>query len=153
MEERRRMNKKNKAQMTPQLALKKAFNNFLSMTPMLLGVIGFIAILQTYITPDMLAHLFGYGTTTDIFTGTFIGAISSGNPAVSYIISDQLLSQNVSLYAISAFILAWVTLGIVQLPAEASVFGLKFTFYKNILTLIATMLVAYLTVLTLGIFQ
>ena len=146
------MSEKNKENITPKIALNKAINNFLSMTPMLLGVIGFIAILQTYVTPEMLAHLFGYGKTTDIFTGTFIGAISSGNPAVSYLISDQLLTQGVSLYAVSAFILSWVTLGIVQLPAEVSVFGLKFTFYKNILTLIATMLVAYFTVLTLGLF-
>jgi len=147
------MNEKTKEKITVQLAFKKALNNFLSMTPMLLGVIGFIAILQTYVTPDMLAHLFGYGIITDIFTGTFIGAISSGNPAVSYIISDQLLTQGVSLYAVTAFIISWVTLGIVQLPAEVSVFGLKFTFYKNILTLVATMLVAYLTVLTIGVFR
>ena len=144
---------KNTQHITIKSAFTKALNNFLSMTPMLLGVIVLIAILQTYVTPDMLSHLFGYGTATDLFTGTFIGAISSGNPAVSYIISDQLLTQGVSLYAVTAFILAWVTLGIVQLPAEASVFGLKFTFYKNILTLFTTMLVAYLTVLTLGIFQ
>ena len=146
------MNKKNNEKMTLQLAFKKALENFLSMTPMLLGVIGFVAILQTYVTPDILAHLFGYGQLSDIFTGTFIGAISSGNPAISYIISEQLLNQGVSLYALSAFILSWVTLGIVQLPAEVSVFGLKFTFYKNILTLLSTMLVAYLTVLTLGVF-
>jgi uncharacterized membrane protein YraQ (UPF0718 family) len=145
------MNEKKQGKITLKLALKKALNNFLSMTPMLLGVIGFIAILQTYVTPDMLAHLFGYGILADIFTGTFIGAISSGNPAVSYIISDQLLNQGVTLYAVGAFILAWVTLGIVQLPAEASVFGVKFTFYKNILTLFATMIVAYLTVLTLQV--
>lgn len=136
---------------TLRIAFQKALNNFLSMTPMLLGIIGFVAIMQTYVTPQMLSHLFGYGTTTDIFTGTLTGAISSGNPAVSYIISDQLLHQGVTLYAVSAFTLSWVTLGIIQLPAEASVFGLKFTFYKNILTLFATMFVAYLTVFTLQV--
>ncbi len=145
------MKKKQAEKITLKIAFKKALNNFLSMTPMLLGVIGLVSIMQTYVTPEMLSHLFGYGITTDIFTGTLIGAISSGNPAVSYIISEQLLNQGVTLYAVGAFILAWVTLGIVQLPAEASVFGLKFTFYKNILTLFATMLVAYLTVLTLKV--
>jgi len=145
------MKKKQSEKITLKIAFLKALNNFLSMTPMLLGVIGLVSIMQTYVTPEMLSHLFGYGITTDIFTGTLIGAISSGNPAVSYIISEQLLNQGVTLYAVGAFILAWVTLGIVQLPAEASVFGLKFTFYKNILTLFATMLVAYFTVLTLQV--
>ena len=43
-------------------------------------------------------------------------------------------------------------LGFVQLPAEASVFGVRFTFYRNILTLISTILVAYLTVVTVKAF-
>ncbi|HHD75871.1 MAG TPA: permease [Campylobacterales bacterium] len=122
------------------------------MLPMLLGVIGLIGMMQTYITPDMLSKLFGYGLLADIGTGTVMGAISSGNPAVSYIIADELLTQGVTLYAVSAFILSWVTLGIVQLPAEASVFGVRFTVYKNVLTLISTLLVAYFTVITLGVF-
>ncbi|MBU1669196.1 hypothetical protein KKC13_12320 [bacterium] len=59
--------------------------NLLSMMPMLLGVIGLIGIMQTYITHDMLSKLFGYGVVADIGTGTLMGAISAGNPAVSYI--------------------------------------------------------------------
>jgi len=137
---------------TAKKALKKAIMSLISMMPMLLGVIGLIGIMQTYITPDMLSTLFGYGVVADIGTGTLMGAISAGNPAVSYIIAEELLTQGVTLYAVTAFILAWVTLGIVQLPAEASVFGLRFTVYKNILTLLSTMLVAYFTVITLQVF-
>jgi len=137
---------------TAKKAIQKAFLSLVSMLPMLLGVIGLIGMMQTYITPDMLSKLFGYGLLADIGTGTVMGAISSGNPAVSYIIADELLTQGVTLYAVSAFILSWVTLGIVQLPAEASVFGVRFTVYKNVLTLISTLLVAYFTVITLGVF-
>ena len=143
--------KKNEQPITAKKALKKAIMNLISMMPMLFGVIGFIGIIQTYITPDMLSTLFGYGMVADIGTGTLMGAISAGNPAVSYIIAEELLGQGVTLYAVTAFILAWVTLGMVQLPAEASVFGLRFTLYKNILTLLSTMLVAYFTVITLQV--
>jgi uncharacterized membrane protein YraQ (UPF0718 family) len=134
-------------------ALKKAIINFISMMPMLLGVIGLIGMMQTYITPEMLAQLFGHGLWEDVATGTVMGAISAGNPAVSYIIAQELLDQHVTLYAVTAFILAWVTLGMIQLPAEVSVFGLRFTLYKNILTLISTLLVAYFTVITLQVFN
>jgi len=137
--------------MDKKSALRKSLINFISMTPMLLGIIGLVGIMQTYVTSEMLSSLFGYSISTDIVTGTVIGAVSSGNPSMSYIISDGLLKEGISLYAVTAFILAWVTLGIVQLPAEASVFGLKFTFYKNILTLLSTMMVAYLTILTLKV--
>ncbi|MEA3499357.1 MAG: permease [Campylobacterota bacterium] len=146
-----KQNKKNE-QISIKKAFKKALNNFLSMTPMLLGVIGLVGIMQTFVTSDMLSNLFGYTVVTDLFTGTFIGAISSGNPAISYIISEGLLAEGVSLYAVSAFILGWVTLGIVQLPAEVSVFGYRFAFYKNLFTLLSTLMVAFLTVVTLEVF-
>lgn len=143
---------KTKQPITVKIALKKAIINLVSMMPMILGVIGLIGIMQTYITPNMLSKLFGHGMVADIGIGTFMGAISSGNPTVSYIIAKELLGQGITLYAVTAFILAWVTLGIVQLPAETSVFGLRFTVYKNILTLFSTILVAYFTVMTLQVF-
>lgn len=141
--------KKQNEPMTAKKAIQKATMSLITMLPMLLGVVGLVALIQIYVTPDMLAQLFGHGLVADITTGTAAGAVSSGNPAVSYLIADGLLKQGVSLYAVTAFILSWVTLGIVQLPAEVSVFGLRFTLYKNILTLISTMLVAFFTVLTL----
>lgn len=130
----------------------KAFNGFISITPMLIAVILLIGVFQTYVTTEMLKTLFGYNTLTDIFTATLFGGISSGNPITSYIISEELLNSGISLYAASAFVLSWVTLGIIQLPAEATVFGVKFTVLKNLLTLISTMCIAYLCVVTLRLF-
>ena len=129
----------------------KAFNSFLSITPMLLGVLLLLGLFQNYITTDMLRTLFGINTLSDIFAGTLFGSISSGHPITSYIISEELINSGVSFYAASAFVLSWVTLGIIQLPAEVSVFGLRFTLLKNILTLLSTLLVAYLSVLTIQV--
>ncbi len=136
---------------TAKQASIKALKSFISIIPMLLGVILLVGLFQTYITPDMLTKLFGYSIVTDVLSGTLFGAISSGNPVMSYIIGDELLNNGVTLFAITAFILSWVTLGIVQLPAEASVFGMKFTVYKNLLTLISTIFVAICAVLTLKV--
>lgn len=136
---------------TVKQAFLKAFKSFVSILPMIFAVVLLVGVLQTYVTPDMLTKLFGYSIITDVGTGTLFGAISSGNPVMSYIIGDELLENGVSLYAIAAFILSWVTLGIVQLPAEASVFGIHFTIYKNVLTLISTIFVAVCTVLTLKV--
>lgn len=132
-------------------SFKKALYSFISITPMLLGVLLLLGLFQNYITVEMLKSLFGFSTSLDIFAGTFFGAISSGHPITSYIISEELLNNKVSLYATTAFILSWVTLGIIQLPAEISVFGIKFTILKNLLTLISTLLIAYLTVITLKV--
>lgn len=143
--------RKNQETPTPQKAFKKALMGFISITPMLLAVMGLVGLMQIYVTPEILSHFFGYGSLIDTLVGTLTGAISMGQGMISYVVAEGLMEQGVSHYALSAFILAWVTLGIVQLPAEASIFGLKFTFYRNVLTLISTIIIAYVTVLTVGV--
>ncbi len=133
--------------------LRKALSVFISMAPLLLGVIGLVGIMQTYITADMMASIFGWGVIGDTFIGAFVGAISSGNPTVSYLVGGELLEEGVSLYAVTAFILSWVTLGIIQLPAESEVFGFRFTLYRNLLALISTIVIAIATVITVGIIK
>ena len=131
-------------------AFSKALMGFISITPMLIAVMGLVGLMQIYVTPDILSTFFGHGSLADTLVGTLAGAISMGQGMISYVVAEGLMEQGVSYYALSAFILAWVTLGFVQLPAEASVFGLKFTFYRNVLTLISTVIIAYATVLTVG---
>jgi len=141
-----------KSQETPTLkkAFTKALISFISITPMLIAVMGLVGLMQIYVTPDILSTFFGHGSLVDTLVGTLAGAISMGQGMISYVVAEGLMEQGVSLYALSAFILAWVTLGFVQLPAEASVFGVRFTFYRNVLTLLSTIIVAYATVLTVG---
>jgi uncharacterized membrane protein YraQ (UPF0718 family) len=128
----------------------KALMGFVAMLPMVIAVVGLVAIFKSYITPEMLSTLFGHGRVADIAIGTLTGAVSSGNGALSYVVGEGLMDQGVSVYAVSAFILAWVTLGFVQLPAEASVFGVRFTVWRNVLTLMSTVAVSYLAVMTTG---
>lgn len=130
--------------------LKKSAFGFISMSPMLLGVIGLVGIMQIYVTPDMLSSVFGNGMFIDTLVGTFTGAISSGNPAVSYVFGGELLEEGTSLYAVTAFILSWVTLGFIQLPAESVALGLRFTLYRNLLSFFATIIIAIATAETLG---
>ncbi len=133
--------------------LKKAALGFVSMSPMLLGVIGLVGIMQIYVTPDMMEATFGKGMFIDTLIGTFVGAISSGNPAISYVIGGEFLEEGVSLYAVTAFILSWVTLGIIQLPAEITALGFRFTLYRNLLSLITTILIAMAIVKTVGMLK
>ncbi len=124
---------------------------FLSMTPMLLGVIGLVGLFQVLVTPKMIATLFQDNLLFDTLIGTLSGAIASGNPVISYLIGGEMLEQGVSLYAVSAFMLSWVTLGFLQLPAEVEVFGGRFTLYRNILAFFFTMFIAVLTTLTVQV--
>ena len=121
------------------------------MAPLLLGVIGLVGIFQVLVTPQMLAGLFQDNPLVDTLIGTLSGAAAAGNPIVSYLIGGELLDQGISLYAVTAFILSWVTLGFTQLPAEIEVFGGRFTLYRNILAFVFTMLIAVLTSFTVQV--
>jgi len=131
--------------------LQKSSLSFWAMAPLLLGIIGLVGLFQVLVTPKMLASLFRGNPLVDTLVGTLTGAAAAGNPVVSYLLGGELLSQGISLYAVSAFILSWVTLGFIQLPAEVEVFGGRFTLYRNILAFVFTMLIAVLTSLTLQV--
>jgi len=142
-------NSKQQKKPSLQQALKKSSLAFWAMTPMLIGVIGLVGLFQVLVTPRILSSLFRGNAMVDTLIGTLAGAIASGNPVVSYLLGGELLGQGISLYAVSAFILSWVTLGFIHLPAEAEVLGFRFTLYRNILAFVFTMIIAVLTSLTI----
>ena len=92
------------------------------------------------------SHVFSGNPALDTIVGACLGSIFAGNPVNSYIIGRELLNYDVSLFAVTAFILAWVTVGIVQLPAEIAAFGKKFALLRNGFAFIMSILIALLTV-------
>jgi uncharacterized membrane protein YraQ (UPF0718 family) len=126
--------------------LKKAFLSVFSMLPMILAIVLIVGMVLNLLTPKIIMTLFSKNAILDTLIGTIAGAIAVGNALVSYIIGGELLKEGVSIFAVSAFILSWVTLGIVQLPAEMESLGKSFTIKRNILAFISTILIAILTV-------
>lgn len=131
--------------------LKNAAVSFAATFPLLLGVILLVGAAQSLVSQEMLASLFGHGSLVDTLIGTLVGAVASGNPSIGYMVGGELLGQGVSLFAITSFILAWVTLGIIGLPAEIGVFGLRFTVVRNLLSVVFTVLLSIATVATIGV--
>ena len=132
-------------------ALAGTLKSFYAIMPMLLAVIGLVGLFQATVTPQMLHSLFSGAPLHDTLIGTFVGGVSVGQPFFSYIIGGELLKEGISLYAVTAFILAWVTLGVVQLPLEWVIFGSRFTIVRNLLSFIFALLIAWATAATLGI--
>ena len=132
---------------------KALFNAALSFAwafPILLGVVLLMGPLGTLIPTQWFSRFF----TTDPLLGTLLGAavgsIAAGNPVNSYVMGGELLREGVSLYAVTAFIIAWVTVGLVQLPAEAAFLGRKFAVLRNGLSFVLSLLIAFATVLILA---
>lgn len=133
--------------------LKNSVISFASMLPMIFGVISLVAMLQILVPPEKLVSFFTGEPLIDTFIGTFCGSVAAGNPIISYLLGGELLTHGISLYAVSAFILAWVTLGFIQIPMEIEGFGGRFTILRNLLAVIATLFVAILTSWTVGLLQ
>ena len=131
----------------------KSLKGFLFNLPLLLSVILLTGLFEVFITPKMLSSLFSGNTFLDTLTGTIVGGASVGQPFVSYLIGGELLDDGMSFYAVTAFILSWVTLGIVQLPYEYRLFGARFTLIRNLLAFIFALLIAITTVQSLVWFK
>ncbi len=131
----------------------KSAKGFLYITPMLFGVILSVGLFETFITRDIMTSIFSGNPLYDTFIGTLVGGVSVGQPIVSYIIGGELRDSGVSMYAVTAFILSWVTLGVVQLPLEYELFGRRFTVQRNLLSFIFAIIVAILIVQTLKLFS
>ena len=130
-------------------AFYKSLKGFALNLPMLIGVILLSGLFEVFITPDMLSSLFTGHAFYDTLIGTISVGVSVGQPFISYLIGGELLDNGMSYYAVTAFVLSWVTLGVVQLPYEYSLFGGRFTLTRNLLAFIFVLLISFATVQTL----
>jgi len=128
----------------------KSAKSLYNTLPLILGTILFVSLILVIIPNSFYVNVFR-NSFLDPLIGSLIGSISAGNPITSYIIGGELLEQGISLVAVTAFIVAWVTVGIIQLPAEAMILGRKFAILRNLNAFIFSVIVAILTVLFLGV--
>jgi len=135
---------------TKQAAI-KTINSFKQTFPILIGVLLFVALIITAIPKSFYTKIFTGNTITDPLIGAIFGSIVAGNPLTSYVIGGELLKQGISLIAITAFILAWVTVGVVQFPAEILMLGKRFALVRNLVSFIMAIIIAALVVFTLGL--
>jgi len=134
-------------------SLVQAFFNFSASMPMLAAVLLLIGLFQTFISPDMITSAFRGHMLFDPLAGAGIGSVIAGNPIMSYILGGELLESGVSLIAVSAFLVAWVTVGIVQFPLESSLLGRRFAIVRNVSSFLLALVVAVFTVVIMGLIQ
>lgn len=133
------------------IALKNTWNNIKNTLPVLIGVILLIAWVISFVPSSLYNKIFIGNNVTDSFLGALVGSLAAGNPVNSYVIGIELLKQNVGLVAVTAFIISWVTVGVVQFPAEALLLGRKFALTRNIISFISAIVISMLTVFILQI--
>ena len=131
-------------------AFVKTARSFTRTLPILLGVFMLLSLAATLIPKGLYGRIFTGNKILDPLIGAVVGSVSGGNPVTSYIIGGELRLQGISMLAITAFIVAWVTVGIIQLPAESLMLGRRFALVRNGASFFSAVMIAILTALALG---
>ncbi len=137
--------------LSPANAFRKTARQFIQLLPVLAGVILLMGLFQSFISKRHLASIFSGNMFLDAIWGACTGSVLAGNPINSYVVADGLLRNNVGFFAVTAFLVTWVTVGLVQLPAEASALGKKFALLRNGLSFVLSIPVALAAVLILNL--
>lgn len=132
-------------------ATKKSARQFVALLPVLAGVILLIGLLSPFVTKELLTNIFPGNVALDTIWGAIFGSIFAGNSINSYVIGGELMRNSVSLFAVTALIVTWVTVGLVQLPAEIAAFGKRFALLRNGLSFIMAIPIAILTVFIINL--
>jgi len=131
-------------------AIWKAAKALWAAIPMILGILMLISLFNILVPVSSYRLLFR-GTVLDPVIGALLGSVVAGNPVTSYIISGDLLKQGITLITVTAFLIAWVTVGVVQLPAEIEFLGKKFALTRNLSAFLLSIIVAILTVVIMSV--
>jgi len=124
----------------------KALKSIKRSLPLILGSISLVSLISAIIPKSFYGKAFSQSQALNSVIGSMLGSISAGSPITSYIISGELLKQGVGLIAVTSFLVAWVTVGLIQIPAESSILGKKFAILRNVSSFILSILVAIITV-------
>jgi len=119
----------------------------INMFPFFIGIVLLISLINVAIPKTFYEKIFSQNTFFNSLIGSSLGSFLAGNSITSYVMGGEFLRQGVSLVAVTAFLVSWVTVGILQFVAEAHYFGKKFTIIRNLLSFIFSIIVAVITVL------
>lgn len=132
-------------------ALQKTMKQFSSMLPVLLGVIMIMGLVQAFLSKELILKIFSKNPLMDTIIGTFTGSIFAGNPVNSYVIGQSLLKLGAGWAGVCALMFSWVSIGLVQMPAEVQAMGFRFTMVRNSAAFIITIVASLLTVFFAGV--
>lgn len=132
-----------------RMSARKTMNSFLQVIPILFSVLLLISLVNAAVPPEVYAGFFTGNAVIDPFLGALFGSVAGGNPITSYIIGGELVAIDVSITAVTAFILSWVTVGLISLPAEIEIMGKWFAISRNLISFVFSIVIALLVEYTL----
>ncbi len=124
-----------------ETAIKTGAKALCSLLPLLLAIFALVGLFKEFLPPKLIETVLGEGNKAlSLLLGGLLGAVSIGPPLASYPIAGSLLADGAWPPAVAAFIMSWISVGIITLPFEAKIFSWRFALIRNFLTLIAALI-------------
>ena len=127
--------------------IKKTFKQtlmwFKELIPMLLGILLLISIFKELGVFNYLSNYLSNNFISVIIADIF-GSLSAWSTINAYIIADSFWKLDENILIITTFLIAWITVWFIQIPAEIYFFGKKFTIIRNIISFIFAIVAAYI---------
>ncbi len=121
-------------------SLKTGAGALRSLAPLLVAIFALVGLFQEFLPPEMIESILGQGNQlVSLILGGLLGAVSLGPPLASYPIAGSLLASGAWPPAVAAFILSWISVGVVTMPFEAKVFSWRFALLRNGLTFVGAL--------------
>ncbi len=123
-------------------SLQVAGKSFVKLTPLLLAIFALIGLFEQFVSPAWIESRFGAEAgLMALLTGGGLGSVAIGPPLAAFPLAGTLIDNGAWPSAVATFIVAWISVGIVTMPFEAEVFGLRFTLLRNSLAFISALLI------------
>jgi uncharacterized membrane protein YraQ (UPF0718 family) len=117
---------------------------FLSLAPSILAIIWTIGFILTFLPSGLVLNTIGRNAG---FAGVILAAVFGSVvliPAfIAFPLAASFLRQGADIRAIAAFVTTLVMVGVLTAPLEVKFFGKKFTFWRNTLSFVFALVVAF----------
>ena len=122
---------------------KQTAMTFAKTFPIVLGVLALASLVTTAIPPQSISEALPMESVFGPVFAAVVGSVAAGHPLTSYVLAGELTAAGASLATITALIVSWVTVGIVHLPAEAAILGTRFALWRNAISFVLAIMMAY----------
>jgi uncharacterized membrane protein YraQ (UPF0718 family) len=118
--------------------------SFLSLAPSIVAIIWTIGFILTFLPPGLILKTIGRdaGFQGVIMAAAF-GSVVLIPAFIAFPLAASFLRQGADVRAIAAFVTTLVMVGVITAPLEVKFFGKRFTFWRNSLSFVFALVIAF----------
>ena len=129
-----------------EFAIKKNTIALLKLIPLFISIVLLINMIKVVVGYDFYKWAVKGNLLVNSFIFNIVGSVLAGNAAISYYLASDMIKYGINLVLVVIFILAWSTVGIVQMPAESVLLGKKFAITRNTIAFLTNIILAVIVV-------